>query len=101
MICFFADHGDHLGDHHGWQKESFFEQSCHIPFLVSWPAKLPAGQFELSWHATRTFSESLPERPAIRNCARGSTCLALQTGTPQERSDLLGYYGNPGSHSSR
>ncbi len=32
VICFFADHGDHLGDHHGWQKESYFEASCHIPF---------------------------------------------------------------------
>ena len=39
LICFFADHGDHLGDHHAWQKESYFEQSCHIPFLLSWPAK--------------------------------------------------------------
>ena len=43
VICFFTDHGDHLGDHHAWQKESFFEQACHIPFLVSWPARLPAG----------------------------------------------------------
>ncbi len=41
VICFFSDHGDHLGDHHAWQKESFFEASCHIPFLVSWPACLP------------------------------------------------------------
>jgi choline-sulfatase len=44
LICFYSDHGDHLGDHHAWQKESFFEQSCHVPFLVSWPAELPAGE---------------------------------------------------------
>lgn len=37
LICFFSDHGDHLGDHHAWQKESYFEQACHIPFLLSWP----------------------------------------------------------------
>jgi len=43
VICFFADHGDHLGDHHAWQKESFFEQSTHVPFLVSWPVGLPDG----------------------------------------------------------
>ena len=24
VICFFSDHGDHLGDHRAWQKESFF-----------------------------------------------------------------------------
>lgn len=40
LICFFSDHGDHLGDHHSWQKESFFEASCKVPFLVSWPSKI-------------------------------------------------------------
>ena len=43
LICFFSDHGDLLGDHHGWQTESYFEAACNVPFLVSWPAKLPAG----------------------------------------------------------
>src|SRR6202043_3743381 len=33
LICFFSDHGDLLGDHHGWQKQNFFETSCRIPFL--------------------------------------------------------------------
>lgn len=42
VICFFSDHGDHLGDHNAWQKESFFEQSCRIPFLLSAPGMLPA-----------------------------------------------------------
>ena len=42
LICFFSDHGDHMGDHGAWQKESFFEASCRVPFLVSWPAQLPA-----------------------------------------------------------
>jgi arylsulfatase len=43
LICFFSDHGDLLGDHHGWQKQNFFEASCRIPFLLSWPGVLPAG----------------------------------------------------------
>lgn len=42
LLCFFSDHGDHLGDHHAWQKESFFEASAHVPFLVSWPARITA-----------------------------------------------------------
>lgn len=40
MICFFSDHGDLLGDHHGWQKENFFDASCRIPFLLSWPDRI-------------------------------------------------------------
>jgi arylsulfatase len=43
LICFFSDHGDLLGDHHGWQKQNFFEASCRVPFLLSWPTTLPAG----------------------------------------------------------
>ena len=42
MICFFSDHGDMLGDHHGWQKESYFDVSARVPFLVSWPDSAPA-----------------------------------------------------------
>ena len=30
------------GDHHAWQKESFFEASCRIPLLISWPDQLKA-----------------------------------------------------------
>lgn len=43
LICFFSDHGDLLGDHHGWQKQNFFEASCRLPFLLSWPTMFPAG----------------------------------------------------------
>lgn len=43
IICFFSDHGDHMGDHGAWQKESFFEASCRVPYLVSWPRRLPGG----------------------------------------------------------
>jgi choline-sulfatase len=38
MICFFADHGDMLGDHQAWQKECFYEPSVKIPFIVSYPS---------------------------------------------------------------
>ena len=40
LICFFADHGDMLGDHHAWQKECFYEASVRIPFLLSYPPML-------------------------------------------------------------
>ena len=42
LICFFTDHGDMMGDHSAWQKECYFEQSCHIPFFVSLPNKIDA-----------------------------------------------------------
>ncbi len=44
VICFTTDHGDHLGDHGAWQKETFFEQSTKIPFIVCAPGYLERGE---------------------------------------------------------
>jgi choline-sulfatase len=99
VICFFTDHGDHLGDHHAWQKESFFEASCHIPFLVSWPERLPADTrrdelislVDLFGVATAAASRSeLDTRGGI-------DLLGLLAGTAPPRERLISMYGEPGT----
>jgi len=97
LICFFADHGDHLGDHHAWQKESFFEASCHIPFLVSWPARLPRGRIRGDLVClTDLFglATSAAGKPELRE---GVDLLALCEGKAEPREELVGYYGEPGT----
>ena len=97
LICFFTDHGDHLGDHHAWQKESYFEASCHIPFLVSWPARLSAGSAcgELASLADLFgIASSAAGKPEIRE---GSDLLGVLEGRAQPREYLFGYYGEPGT----
>jgi len=97
LICFFSDHGDLLGDHHGWQKECFFEASCRVPFLLSWPARLPANRrcdelvcltdlFGLATHAAGT--------PDPRE---GHDLLATLAGDIAPRAVLTGFHGNPGT----
>ncbi len=44
LIIFTADHGEMLGDHYGFGKRTFYEQSAQVPFIVSWPENLPAGE---------------------------------------------------------
>ena len=44
LIVFISDHGELLGDHYAWGKRSFYEGSARVPFLVSWPGRLPAGE---------------------------------------------------------
>lgn len=99
LICFFSDHGDHLGDHHAWQKESFFEGACHVPFLLSWPARLPAGQtcdelvcltdlFGIATHAA-----------GATETRNGIDVLSVVTGKARPREFLVGYYGEPGTPS--
>lgn len=97
VICFFSDHGDHLGDHHAWQKESYFEAACHVPFLVSWPARLPRD-------ARRDDLVCLADLFAIATGAAGALdtrdgidVLGVVEGKTGPRKHLIGLYGIPGT----
>ena len=98
LICFVSDHGEHLGDHHAWQKESFFEQACRVPFLVSWPERLPAGErrddlvclTDVFGIATTAAGD-----PELRD---GIDVLGLIDGIGEFRQRLLGVHGEPGTH---
>lgn len=97
LICFFADHGDHLGDHHAWQKESFFEPSCRVPFLVSWPSRIESKRIRNDLVClTDLFgiATGAAGRPELR---QGYDILGYKTGNPVKRSKLVTYYGVPGT----
>jgi choline-sulfatase len=97
LICFFSDHGDHLGDHHAWQKESFFDVSCRVPFLISWPKRLPQDvrRDELVC-LTDLFgiATSAAGKPDLR---QGVDVLGIIKGRAKPREHLIGYYGTPGT----
>ena len=40
LICFVADHGDMLGDHHLWRKTYAYEGSAAIPFIIKLPENM-------------------------------------------------------------
>jgi len=97
LICFYADHGEHLGDHHAWQKESFFEQSCHVPVLVSWPAALPE-------NVRRDELVCLTDLFGIATAAAGTAelrdgidVLGVVAGESAPREHVVGIYGQPGT----
>ena len=97
LICFFSDHGDHLGDHTAWQKESFFDVSARVPFLVSWPARLPRD-------VRRRDLVCLTDLFAIATRAAGHIqvrdgvdVLGAIEGDAAPREHLFGYYGEPGT----
>jgi choline-sulfatase len=97
LICFYSDHGDHLGDHRAWQKESFFEAACRVPFLVSWPERLAGGGRHAGLAAlTDLFglATSASGTPELRD---GHDLLGmLQRGAPA-REHLVGMFGTPGT----
>ncbi len=96
VVCFFADHGDHLGDHHAWQKESFFEAACHVPYLVSWPAKLPANERRQELVClTDLFGIATGAAGRVQT-RDGIDVLAMIEGAVEPRPYVVGMYGDPG-----
>ena len=97
LICFFSDHGDHLGDHRAWQKEGFFEASCRVPLLVSWPARLPAGRQHAGF-ATLTdlfgLATTAAGKPELRD---GRDLLGALRGEGPARDVVFGVFGTPGT----
>ncbi len=97
VLCFFADHGDHLGDHHAWQKESFFEASCHIPFLVSWPGRLPADSRRNDLVCLTDLFGIATHAAGAAEVREGMDVLALLDGAASPREHLAALHGEPGT----
>ncbi len=101
LICFFSDHGEMLGDHHACQKQNFFEQSCRVPFLVSWPERLPQNEkcdalvslSDLFGIATNASGES--------ELRQGCDVLGVLQSAAAPREYLFGLCGNPGTRELR
>ena len=46
IVVFSSDHGDMLWAHGRADKQQPFEESIHIPLIIRWPGRLPAGRVE-------------------------------------------------------
>jgi arylsulfatase len=97
VICFTSDHGDLLGDHHGWQKECYFEGACHIPFLVSWPDQIPAGQRRTDLVCLADLFGIATRAAGKAQMREGVDVLGAIKGESAPRDYFFGYYGEPGT----
>ena len=97
LICFYADHGDHLGDHGAWQKESFFDASCHVPFLVSWPERVQAGARNDALVCLTDLFGIATKAAGAPDFREGADVLGILDGSAKPREHLFGYYGEPGT----
>lgn len=97
LICFFTDHGDHLGDHHAWQKESFFEQACHIPFLLSWPARVPADTRRKELVCLADLFGIATTAAGAPDLREGMDVLGMLQGRAAPREHVMGFHGRPGT----
>ena len=98
LICFFSDHGDLMGDHHGWQKQNFFEAACRVPFLLSWPALLPAGAMRNELISLADLFGIATEAAGECDVREGTNVLKMLRGECAPRDYLIGMVEPPGSH---
>ncbi|MFW5839394.1 MAG: sulfatase, partial [Planctomycetota bacterium] len=97
LICFFSDHGDHMGDHRSWQKESFFDAACRVPMLISWPHRLPAGRRSDALVTLTDLFGLATSAANERELREGIDLLAVAEGRHPGRSAVIGCYGQPGT----
>jgi len=43
LIVYSSDHGEQLGEHGLWWKQTFYEDSVTVPAIISWPGRAHAG----------------------------------------------------------
>ncbi|HLH72605.1 MAG TPA: sulfatase-like hydrolase/transferase [Chloroflexota bacterium] len=43
LIVYSSDHGEQIGEHGLWWKQTFYEDSVKVPAILSWPGVLPRG----------------------------------------------------------
>src|SRR5947208_2286237 len=98
LVCFFSDHGDLLGDHHGWQKQNFFEAACRVPFLLSWPSTLPAGTIRNELISLADLFGIATQAGGACQLREGMDVLKMLRGECTPREYLLGMVEVPGSH---
>ena len=43
LVLYTSDHGEQVGEHGLWWKQTFYEDSVKVPAILAWPGHLPAG----------------------------------------------------------
>ena len=46
IFVYTSDHGDMLGSHGYLNKQMYFDEGSRVPFVISWPGHIPAGERE-------------------------------------------------------
>ena len=89
MVVYSTDHGEQVGEHDLWWKQTFYEDSARVPAIVSWPGVLPEGgrcervinQFDLN----ATMLDAVGAPPLPRSNGRSLIDLLKEPdGTPWE-----------------
>lgn len=89
IIVYLSDHGEQVGEHGLWWKQTFYDYSARVPAIISWPGVVPEGKridrvaSLLDFNATMLDMLGAPALPY----SRGRSLMPLLTGDSDEWDD--------------
>lgn len=90
IVLYMSDHGEQVGEHGLWWKQTFYEDSVRVPTILSWTGALPEGvrcdRVISSLDLNATMLDAL-DAPALPN-SRGRSVLPLVQGKETEWEDI-------------
>ena len=90
LIIYSSDHGEQVGEHGLWWKQTFYEESVKVPAILSWPGVLPedirCNRVISSLDLNATMLDAL-NAPALPN-SRGRSVLPLLRNTDAAWEDI-------------
>ena len=90
LVVYMSDHGEQVGEHGLWWKQTFYEGAVKVPVILAWPGGLPEGvrsnRVLTSMDLNATMIAALGG-PALPN-SRGRSALELLRGQSDDWEDL-------------
>lgn len=89
IVVFTTDHGEYMGEHGLMEKNNLYETAYHIPFVMRWPGKVPAGTVAEHFFTTVDFQPTILGLMDVAACGReqGRDYSPVLTGKQQEWTD--------------
>src|SRR5581483_3509301 len=90
VVIYTSDHGDHVGEHGLWWKQTFYDAASRVPGIIRWPGVIPAGSqcdrvaSLLDINATILDAVGAPRLPR----SNGRTLLPVLTGASSQWEDI-------------
>jgi len=93
VVIYTSDHGESLGEHGLWRKNTFYEQASRIPLQIKWPGVIPKNQRISQCVLLVDLTSSILEMAGIENeptahwSLDGDSLLPLMTGNAENWKD--------------
>ncbi|GMV10205.1 MAG: hypothetical protein AMXMBFR55_19390 [Gemmatimonadota bacterium] len=87
IVVITADHGEQFGEHGlGWHSNSLYEQLLHVPLIIRYPSRVPAGRRVTQQVSLRDLAATLVELSGLPDPrGLGGTSLAATWRSPEAR----------------